>query len=126
MGFKYRKAKVRSLSTLKPGDHIRVYRTLYFHHMLVIRVIDKNTLHVIHYTGQEKCCEEQDQYSSMQTAAIAGTTSSLLLAPTDESAPKAKIMEAYVPFDLSVQILEQLEYEPGDAINTGKKAIARA
>ena len=94
--------------------------------MLVVRVIDKRTLIVIHYTGPEKCCEEQVQYGSMQAAAVAGAASSLLIAPTDKSAPKAKIMEDCVSFDLSVEILEQLEYEPGVAINIGQKAITRA
>ncbi|XP_019854348.1 PREDICTED: uncharacterized protein LOC109583439 [Amphimedon queenslandica] len=125
MGFKYRKERVHSLSALKPGDHIRVYKTLYYHHMLVVRVIDKRTVLVIHYTGPEKD-EEQGQYGPMQAAAVAGTASSLLLAPTDKSAPRAMIIEEPVTFDLSVQILEQLEYEPGVAINTGEKAVARA
>ena len=92
--------------------------------MLVVRVIDKRTLIVIHYTGSEKCCEEQVQYGSMQAAAVVGTA---LIAPTDKSALKAKkIMEDCVSFDLSVEILEQLEYEPGVAINIGQKAITRA
>lgn len=93
--------------------------------MLVVHVISERKLLVIHYTGPEKI-EEEAEYGSMQTAAVAGTASSLLIAPTDKSAPIAMIIEEPVKIELSVQILEQLEYEPGVAINTGQKAITRA
>ena len=102
------------------GDHIRVYKTLYYHHMLVVEVIDRKTLVVIHYTGPEKAHEDQE------SAAAVSTASSFLIAPTDRTAPRAKIIEETFPINPSSEFLELLEYEPGVAVNTGHKAVTRA
>ena len=104
------------------GDHIRVYRTLYYHHMLVVKVIDRENLLVIHYTGPEKAhyCEDQE------LAAAVSTASSFLIAPTDRTAPKAKVIEGIFTINPSSKFLELLEYEPGVAVNTGHKAVTRA
>ena len=44
----------KSLTSFPLGDHIRVWSGgLYYHHMLVVKVIDAKKLKVIHRTGYQ-------------------------------------------------------------------------
>lgn len=51
--FHYKVRNVYSLLDLKRGDHIREKKLsgLYYHHMLVVEVIDDRAIKVIHYNG---------------------------------------------------------------------------
>ena len=49
--YRYFFNNITYLIKLFSGDHIRVDRGLYHHHMLVIEVIDKYTVLVIHYSS---------------------------------------------------------------------------
>ena len=50
----YHRKTVSSLSDLSPGDHIRVDRGVYHHHMMVVEVVSADAVTVIHYTGVEE------------------------------------------------------------------------
>lgn len=58
----YKSRRIRSMTELKPGDHIRVVGqgTSYYHHLLVIEVTDKGSVKVIHKTL--KVVEEEVPY----------------------------------------------------------------
>ena len=49
--YRYFFNNITYLIKLFSGDHIRVDRGLYHHHMLVIEVIDEYTVLVIHYSS---------------------------------------------------------------------------
>lgn len=51
-GMYFRRA-IGTLSELRPGDHIRVDRGVYHHHMMVVDVVSDDKVTVIHYTGVE-------------------------------------------------------------------------
>ena len=46
---------ISHLSELRPGDHVKVHRHNYDHHLLVVKVVNDEELQVIHYTeGDER------------------------------------------------------------------------
>lgn len=49
----YCRRAVGTLSELRRGDHIRVDRGVYHHHMMVVSVVSADKVTVIHYTGVE-------------------------------------------------------------------------
>ena len=67
---------VSCLSELHPGDHIRVNRGVYHHHMLVVEVVSDDQLRVIHYTGAEELEEAVDgTASSASSSAVSSSFS---------------------------------------------------
>lgn len=49
----YCRRAIGALSELRRGDHIRVDRGVYHHHMMVVGVVSADEVTVIHYTGVE-------------------------------------------------------------------------
>ena len=49
-----------SLYDLKPGDHIKVDEGLYYHHMIVVKVVSYNTIRVIHNSKEAGRVEEKN------------------------------------------------------------------
>lgn len=63
----YEKRKIRELKELNPGDHIQVpgggkKKSLYDHHLLVVRVINSEQIRVIHKTMEDGVVEEVHTY----------------------------------------------------------------
>ena len=114
----------KSLTSFPLGDHIRVWSGgLYYHHMLVVKVIDAKKLKVIHRTGYQN----QDYFNSLaaESGVASASLSSFSVSLSDGIA--AKIKEESVPLDPKEQIVELLEYvEPNVVKYNGKKAIMRA
>ena len=50
---------ITSLYDLKPGDHIMVNESLYYHHMIVVEVVSYNTITVIHNSKEAGSVEEK-------------------------------------------------------------------
>lgn len=94
------------------GDHIRIHNGVYYHHMLVVEVIDSKKLMVIHYT-------ENDDHDGDKVVKGASASSSLT--------ERGKVKEETTEVDPTGKKVELLEYaEPGVAIYTGQEAIKRA
>ena len=53
----YERRGISKLSELKRGDHIRVDRAIYHHHMMVVGVVGADKVAVIHYAGAEGLTE---------------------------------------------------------------------
>lgn len=88
------------------GDHIRVHRKVYYHHMMVTKVIDKSHLRVIHYTGGDESGKEVVKAVSSHNC-------------------KAEIVETIREIKKSEEI-ELLRYKNGEDIYTPREAISRA
>ena len=58
----YERRSVSKLSELKCGDHIRVDRGVYHHHMMVVRVVTADKVVVIHYAGAEGLTETDGRF----------------------------------------------------------------
>ena len=50
----YNVKTIYHLSELKPGDHIKVNRDKYDHHLLVVKAVSDEKVHVIHYGGGDE------------------------------------------------------------------------
>ena len=99
------------------GDHIRTKCSLYWHHMMVIEVKSATIVRVIHYTG----IEEDVTSKSMQTSVAAKKGASSVYMDT------AHIKEEDIEFNLSIQEVELLRYDPeSTAKHSGQDAIKRA
>jgi len=98
----YKKTKVTSLETLKPGDHVAWERLggIYSHHGIVVEVKSENELEVIH-----------------NTVADDGKTAN--------GGAKCKILKGIVQVDLSKGDLHICNYEPGECLEPDE-VIARA
>ena len=93
------------------GDHVRVKRRAgYYHHMLVVRVMDDTKLLVIHYYG--------DSEGASRGSVIASSTSGSFRA--------AQVLERDFDMDPESEKVELLEYSEGVALYTGHRAIRRA
>ena len=60
----YERRGVSKLSELRCGDHIRVDRGVYHHHMMVVRVVSADEVAVIHYAGAEGLTEVDGRLTS--------------------------------------------------------------
>ena len=95
------------------GSHIRVCHAVYCHHMLVVKVIDDETLHVIHYTGSVE--PSVDKAVEVVATSFFG------------SSDTGVVKEGDVPIDLEEYKVELVEYDdPGVVLYKGQDAIERA
>ena len=51
---------ITSLHDLKPGDHIKVNRLFYDHHMIVVEVLNESTVRIIHKRKEIEAVVEED------------------------------------------------------------------
>ncbi len=89
---------------------MRIARPGYYHHMLVVEVIDNNQMRVIHYT----------QSSDKATAVVASAASS-----QSGFVAIGEIMEEITSVDTTQEVLELLEYPDGVPLYIGEAAIQR-
>ena len=85
-----------------------------WHHMLVVKVIDSQSVQVIHYTASED--------ARVTSAEAFGAISSEMSHRTYDP---AEIIESSFQIDLSEENLELLRYPPGVAVYKGRQAIER-
>ena len=50
----YNVRTISQLSELRPGDHIKVNKEKYDHHLLVVKVVSDEEVHVIHYSNGDE------------------------------------------------------------------------
>ena len=99
------------------GDHIRVSHSLYYHHMLVIKVIDATHVIVIHYAGDsvDGLPDKTTTAGAVAEMVAAGISS------TDYGS--AQIVESVVEIMEKIQLLHYLDDED---VYTAEQAIDRA
>lgn len=96
------------------GDHIRIHKGVYDHHLLVVEVINSTELIVIHYTENEDHDGDKVVKGASASSSLTGSKRGIVKEETTNEDPTEKKVEL-------------LEYaEPGVAIYTGQEAIERA
>ncbi len=100
---------------------MRVQKSLYNHHMLVVEVVGYSTLKVIHYT---ESTEANDIPKAVQATGHAITAAATAM--SSGFCMMAKVVEAIVCVHPEREIIELLEYPEGVAIYTKHRAVRRA
>lgn len=125
----YCRRAVGTLSELRRGDHIRVDRGVYHHHMMVVSVVSADKVTVIHYTGVEnleKAASETEGCDAGSSMAVASSFSSFSFSGGQ---PLGEIKEETLPISPhQVQVLDyndksQVKYSVDDSLKRARTRL---
>ena len=93
------------------GDHIRQRVGIYYHHMIVVSVLNSREIRVIHYTQRQG----ENKLASIELSYCKSSGQS-----------PGKITEETIEIDLNTMTIEVVKYAEGEAIYTGWAVVVHA